>query len=286
MRRRDDLDMRVLRGRPVTAEGLDVLQPGTVVKTPDGRVQLAYVQLWLPGDPLLEALRAALPRMQVRRTYRASTGTWQNSGYFGSQPRQHGTTHDYCRAGEIDGDTPREAGLLYRAGQACEHVYRQMNPAGFAHHAVQAERIAPAWRAQGLRCFTGGVVNRDNPITWHLDKGNFAHTWSAMPVVRHGMKGGELAVPELGVVLPCADGTAVFFDGQSLVHGVTPLRRTRRGGHRFSVVFYATQALWQCLPPAAEVGRMQASRTERELRRAQGGPVGMDERQRAALGRP
>jgi hypothetical protein len=283
---RDTVDLAAYRGKPVTATGLRELPPDTLVRTRDGEVLLAYLQLWKPADPLARRLREALANVRVARTFRASSGSWQNSAYFGAQPRQGGTTHDYCRAGELDKQSPAATAVLYQVAAELERRYWQLAPATYAHHAAQAERIRAAWRPAGLRVFTGGVVNRDNPITWHRDRGNFAHTWSAMPVVRAGMAGGALAVPELGLVLPCDDGTAVFFDGQSLIHGVTPMRRTARGGHRHSVVFYAVQRLWQCLEPGDEIGRMQASRTEREYRRATGGGPLMDAGQRQRLGRP
>lgn len=269
---RRTLDLDRIRGATVTLDGLEPVEEDTLIRDRAGNVLVAYMRLWEPGEPLLERLRAALGAAPVRRTRRAGSEVWQNSGYFGTQHRQLGTTVDFCRAGEIDVKAPDAAEVLYEVGALLEDRYWDLAPATYAHHAASTERILRAWRPPGLRCFTGGVVNRDNPITWHRDRGNFAHTWSAMPVVRAGMDGGALAVPELGVYLPTPDGTAVFFDGQSLIHGVSPLRRTRRDGHRFSVVFYAVQALWRCLPPGQELARNQARRTEREYRRATGGP--------------
>ena len=55
-----------------------------------------------------------------------------------------------------------------------------------------------------------------------------------------------------------------MFDGQGLLHGVTPFTRTRRNGYRFTMVYYALQALWQCKDPTENVRTAARKRIERE----------------------
>jgi hypothetical protein len=186
---------------------------------------------------------------------------------FGRWPRAM-PREDWCHSAVLDRELPELSDALARVGGLCEQRYAAISPVTFAHHCLTAERVLPEWRLPGLRCFTGGVANCDSAIKYHKDRGNFAGTFSAMPVITSGMAGGYLCVPELGVYVRAADGMCVWFDGQSLWHGVTPIRRTQRGGHRFTVVYYSASKLWQCLPPALELERARSRRADRELRRA------------------
>lgn len=268
---RAKVDPKAYLGRPVSKDGLAELPVGSVVRAPDGQPLLAYLRVWEPGDPQLEALRRLLLAVQIKPSTRPN-GMVVRSVLFGRRGRSM-PRRDWCTQAVLDRDHPAVLRRLHDLGTELERRYAELAPATYDHHVAQASRVLPEWRLPEMACFTGGVINRDNAIAYHHDSGNFKATFSAMPVIRQDMDGGELVVPELGCYLPTADGTVTYFDGQSLLHGVTPLRKRKRTAHRFSVVFYSEVKLWQCLPPAAEVERIQQRRTERELRRAQAGRV-------------
>lgn len=256
------------RGQSVDAADLTELDEGTTVHGPDGQVLLAYHRLWNTGDEPLERLRRHLDGMRREpgqmmnglRVSRRAFGRWPRS-----QPRE-----DWCRNAKLDREHPELADELIGIAAELERRYAALNPVTYAHHALVAERVLPEWRLPGCRCFTGGVINVDSAIGYHMDRGNFKATFSAMPIVNQGTAGGHLVVPELGAYVQAKDGMCVFFDGQSLLHGVTPIRRTQRAGHRYTVVFYSASQLWHCLPPADESERANRRRADRELRRAAG----------------
>jgi|HubBroStandDraft_1064217.scaffolds.fasta_scaffold136639_2 hypothetical protein len=254
--------------KPVTLEGLEELPVDSVVRTNGGQPLLAYVRLWEQGDPELEALRAMLLPLPIDWRARGN-GMPVRSVPFGLRGRAL-PRWDHCTSATLDQNFPEASKALSALGRKLEREYSAIAPGVFAHHVAQAGRLLDDWRLEGSACFTGGVINRDCAIGWHFDTGNFTATFSAMPVFRQHMDGGELCVPELGVYLTTPDGTAVFFDGQSLLHGVTPLTARRHDAHRFSVVYYSERKLWNCLPPALEVERVQERRTDRELRRMRG----------------
>ncbi len=125
----------------------------------------------------------------------------------------------------------------------------------------------PDWRLGDHTAWTSGVVNRTSKLPYHRDRGNFP-VWSAMPVVRRGVTGGHLHLPEYGATIACRDGWAVFFGGWQLVHGVTPMRLTAPDGYRYSIVYYSLRAMRDCATTAVETRQAWAKRTARERRQA------------------
>ena len=59
-----------------------------------------------------------------------------------------------------------------------------------------------------------------------------------------------------------------IFDGQQILHGVTPIVKQFEDAHRFTVVYYALQAMWNCEPLCAELARIRNIKSKREAKRA------------------
>jgi hypothetical protein len=106
-------------------------------------------------------------------------------------------------------------------------------------------------------------INQTSVLPFHRDAYNFP-AWSAMPVLRRGVDGGFLRIPEYGATIACRDGWGVFFAGYDLLHGVTPMRLRRPDGYRYSVVYYALKGMKDCFTAAVEAGYARKRRTERE----------------------
>lgn len=259
------LDPAELRGKPPSLDGLKELPVNTLVTNAEGQPLVAYMQLYEPGDPALARLRAGLLRLHFAESQRVN-GLAVRALSFGYLPRIP-LRSDFCRPAIVVREHPELVADLVALAGELEARYAEVAAETFAYHAEQAARVLEEWRLPAAQLFTGGTINRDNAIGYHQDRGNFKATFSAMPVVRQGMGGGALVVPELGVYLPVADGTVTYFDGQDLWHAVTPLKKLARDAHRFSIVYYSLSMLWHCLPPAGEVERHQVLRTEREERR-------------------
>lgn len=111
--------------------------------------------------------------------------------------------------------------------------------------------IFPAYLIEGTT-FTGAVANKDNVLLYHTDSANTPNGMSCMIILKANAVGGELVLPELDIAFACQDGYMLLFDGQKYLHGVTPLRK-RRGGYRYTVVYYNNKGMSLCLPPEQEI---------------------------------
>ena len=133
--------------------------------------------------------------------------------------------------------------------------------------ALAEEKIPHEYRLHGT-AFTSGIVNENNPLKYHYDAGNFRGVWSGMIVFKSGIEGGHLALPEFGLGVELCDRSLFLFDGQGILHGVTPIVRTRPDAKRYSIVYYSLQNMWSCRPLGEELDRIRQKRTEREAKRA------------------
>ena len=95
--------------------------------------------------------------------------------------------------------------------------------------------------------FTSGIANKNNVIDYHFDKGNFKRCHSVMIGFKKNCTGGFLSVPQLGIKFDISDNSIISFDGQSLIHGVTPISISP-GGFRYTVVYYSLSQMWKCVP--------------------------------------
>lgn len=77
-------------------------------------------------------------------------------------------------------------------------------------------------------------------------------------------------MPEYGVGVSLPHNSVFMFDGQSVLHGVTPITKTSNQAVRYSIVYYSLQQIWNCLPLSEEVARIRNVKTQRERRRAKG----------------
>jgi hypothetical protein len=231
----------------------------------------AVIYLHLQDD--LEDVRQAFERIRYIGDYRTA-GLKTNSRTIGYLPRNT-LRRDFCTATSLATEQPREHAVATRAAAVAAQYYQQYNPAQYAAHVSSVDKVLPQYRLHGSP-FTSGIINDNNPLAYHFDSGNFKGVWSAMFGFKRGASGGHLSTPELvdadgkALGFEIADKSLLLFDGQGLLHGVTPISLLP-GGHRFTVVFYSLQQMWKCEPVEGEIARIRRLRTERERRRAAGG---------------
>jgi hypothetical protein len=90
-----------------------------------------------------------------------------------------------------------------------------------------------------------------------------------MPVVRYGVNGGQLHLPEYAMSFSCRDSEVAWFCGKELVHGVTPMSSKNPAAYRFSIVYYARSGMVNCRTFAEETANLNFRRTLRERQLAQ-----------------
>lgn len=230
--------------------------------TPDGQPVILYKRL----EGNLEQLRNAVLRIRYEKDTRTS-GLKTHSAIFGYNPRNI-IRKDYCSATRMAYSQPEEHTVLVNFAETLSQLYAQEFPGVFAaHQALTEEKILPQWRI-GNTPFTSGIVNKNNPLKYHFDAGNFAGVLSNMIVLRNSTNGGYLSCPEYDCAFAANDSTVILFDGQKILHGVTPIQRTSLQSYRYSVVYYTLQQMWQCKTPQEEIQRIRDKHTKRERKRA------------------
>jgi hypothetical protein len=196
--------------------------------------------------------------VQRNTTYRSRSRT------FGFAPPRIVTRRESCSLTALSRDQPEVEGVLETYADQFSGMLTQINPDIITADQSTLGEILPEWRMGEAKLWTSGVVNDTAALPYHRDGFNFA-TWSAMPVLRRGVRGGYLHLPEFGVAFACADSTVTLFPGKRYVHGVTPLLRVRKDdGYRISIVYYALRGMKDCRTAAEETRKAQTKRTERE----------------------
>lgn len=206
-------------------------------------------------------------------TGRRSRGLLSTSRVFGYTPRNE-MRQDYCSATSLAREAPKEHALVCDLALRLEEHYKRYNPEGWEKHkALTDEKVKDDWRMGGKSIFTSGIINKNNPLKYHNDSGNFNDVYSLMIVFKGGVEGGYLSLPEYDIAFKLPNNSLFMFDGQGLLHGVTPIKYTSDQAYRFSIVYYTLKRMWQCLEPSAELARIQERKTTRERTRMEVPPT-------------
>mgnify|MGYP000031110546 CR=1 FL=1 len=236
---------------------------GDTLFTENGKPIILYKKIDFADT---KALRQAVQRVKYAETTRTA-GLKTQSAIFGYNPRNV-IRKDFCSATAMSFNQPAEHQVITDFAQELTRLYEQTFPDTFNRHkGAVSEKILPEWKMKG-ELFTSGICNKNNPLKYHFDSGNIKDVLSNMVVFKYKSEGGHLAIPELNVTLECADNTVVLFDGQSLLHGVTPIDNRYADSYRYSVVYYTLQQMWNCLPLTGEIARIRKLHKQREQNRS------------------
>lgn len=196
-----------------------------------------------------------------------SAGLVTRSRIFGWRPRV-AMRADFCSPASLARDFPQEHALVAGLANKIEDIYRATDPSVYEKHlSLMNAKIKDSFRVNGS-VFTSGIINKNNPLRYHFDSGNFRKVFSCMPVFKSGVKGGYLAIPEYGLAVELKHNSIFLFDGQSIMHGVTPIEYESAASFRFSVVYYSLRNIWNCLEIDDELARARNVYQERARNRA------------------
>lgn len=237
----------------------------------DGKPAIIYAKLNQRYDEMLWAVKNLPFHADSRSTAGGALGTRNReklgeSKIFGFRPRiPYGA--NYCSISSTAVTHPKQHNIICEFGLLLNHIYETCAPETAALHSkLLSECIRPDWILPGTR-FTSGIANRNNPLKYHFDKGNLENVMSCMVVFRRGCEGGYLSIPEFDARWMLDDHSVLLFDGQSFLHGVTPIKRLNKNAYRYSVVYYALKALGKCGTLDEELTRARIEKREREKRR-------------------
>lgn len=246
-------------GETVTAREPNVFEAGIYRDADTGMAVLVYA----PMPNGVTALRRAVLDTNYSTTLRAS-GTRNTSRTFGFTTRSAVLQREACTPSSLAWEAPEAQMVLNDTATELANYLREQLPEVFEHDYQTVQAVLPEWRMTEDSLWTSGVINQSSALPYHRDGSNF-DTWSAMPVVRRGMDGGYLHMPEYDITIACRDGWALWFNGYAYVHGVTPLKARAKDGYRYSIVFYAKRGMKDCHTYAVEVGEARKRRAEREM---------------------
>jgi len=246
-------------GEKVEASEPNVNEAGIYRDAETGEAILVYAPYPAPVTPL----RKAVLDTNYSTTLRAS-GTRNVSRTFGFTNRSAVLQREACTPTSLAWESPEAQITLNETAEVLGDYLRDELPEVFLHDKKELEQVLPEWRMTEDALWTSGVINQSSALPYHRDGSNF-DTWSAMPVVRRGMDGGHLHMPEYDITINCRDGWALWFNGYAYVHGVTPMKPRAKDGYRYSIVFYAKRGMKDCHTYAVEVGEARKRRQEREV---------------------
>jgi hypothetical protein len=177
---------------------------------------------------------------------------------FGFTPPQAMRKRYGCSRSRFDADYPETTLLIARFTVLAEWVFRTFAPDVHERTgAMVREVIADDWRIRGT-LWSSGIINNMAALPMHKDSGNVRESWSAMLGCRKQMNGGYLYLADYDTYLTIPHGSVSIFDGQSVVHGVTPLRPLGPDSERYTIVTYAKQGLRGCADCKEDEGRRAA----------------------------
>lgn len=258
-----NLDLKEYRNRSAKEEDFERLIDEDATITLNGKKLIVYIAKL---EKRLPRLVDALKRVKYDTSTRTN-GLVTTSKIFGFAPRNVIRNHP-CRAAKFASDQPQEHDLVAQAAYIAEEEYRKHHPEmADRHFQIADTKVRKEYRI-GRTMFTSGIINHNNPLRYHFDTGNFEGVASAMFAFKDGIDGGYLSVPDVGLGFACKDHSLTIFDGQALLHGVTPIRKLKPEATRFTVVFYSLKQLWNCETNVDEISKLRARRAEYEFRKA------------------
>lgn len=222
------------------------------------------VLLYAPYTGDVAALRNAVRAVKYATVRRGGLGFQNSARTFGMAPRKVHLRRETCTPTQLTREQPEvHRELEIAAGHLIDQLAEHL-PEVVVADRENIEKVLPEWRLDDDSVWTSGIINRTSALPYHRDEMNF-YAWSAMPVVRRGVKGGHLHIPEYDRTVACRDGWVVDFMGKTLIHGNTPIRSVEADGYRISIVYYALRGMKDCYTYADELRRGQIKRTAREV---------------------
>ena len=220
-----------------------------------GELVCIYDMLEADTGPLVENLH--------RIKYSTSTrtgGLVTTSRIFGSAPRLERRMRAFCNRTTLAREQPEENAAICGMARYISDRYKLMDPETWLRHEMLTGDVRKEWVLDGS-VFTSGIINKNNPLHYHFDAGNFDNVLSAMLVLRKNMEGGWLNLPEFDCRFMLKNNAIFMFDGQKILHGVTPMKKAGEDSYRYSIVFYSLKGMWKCLTLDEEL----ANAREKEL---------------------
>ncbi|HET9137522.1 MAG TPA: hypothetical protein VFO76_12880 [Candidatus Kapabacteria bacterium] len=212
----------------------------------------------------LDKLRYLVFKSKFIKTHRTN-GTPSQSAVFGALPRiPH--RHNYCRYSANTKNQKELNSDIFYFARLINSIYRDLLP---DQHEINLSIVEESVEAEYVikgTPFTTVNLNINHAIKYHRDTGNFKNVFSNVLILKDGVAGGFLVCPEFEIAFGQQDGALILFDGQNIIHGVTPIKMKHDKAYRCSCVFYALADMKNCYPYKLELERVKKWRDTVESR--------------------
>ncbi|MEK0347052.1 MAG: hypothetical protein QQN44_01825 [Nitrosopumilus sp.] len=251
-----------IRRTPVESDYSTLIKEDyTFLDRGSGQLLGVYLTMSKHSEELLKAL-LTIKYDKNRRL----AGLITKSRIFGYKPREK-IRNDFCTSTQLAKQSPKEHAIICNFAKVITKIYKKYCGEIYEEHAaITKEKLLPDWTIAGTP-FTSGIVNRNNALHYHFDTGNYKNVYSNMVAFKSNTTGGYLAIPEYDIGLEIANNSLLLFDGQKILHGVTPIKLLSVNAFRLSIVYYSLQQMWKCEPLTVELARIKDVRTELEKKR-------------------
>ena len=255
-----EIDTKQLKRFPAQESDTERIADEPGVYLLGGKPAIIYGKLGDRYDRMLWAVKSLHYQTSTR-----TNGLKTTSRIFGFRPRIP-LRSDFCSSTSMTHTHPTQHKIICEFGQLLASIYREYAPQTFDSHCEHLKTVRSEWVIPGSP-FTSGIVNQNNQLKYHFDTGNFENVFSCMVVFRKDCEGGFLSMPALNTKFFLGDHTFLLFDGQAILHGVTPMNRMTKTAYRYSVVYYALRSMAQCLPCEEELKRIRITKRVKEMKR-------------------
>lgn len=264
--KKKELDYGEFVKRTALESDFDTLITESCLLEENGQIVAVYLETGFDTQNVV----AALQRIKYTTSERTG-GLVSTSRIFGYSPRI-ALRRDFCAITSLATEDPQAHQLVCDFGRTLAKEYQKYIPDVYYDHLDMTKDILGTYKIPDTP-FTSGIINYNNPLKYHFDAGNFKNVYSNMVVFKKDVEGGYLSLPEYGVGLELKHNSVLLFDGQKILHGVTPIKRLTRQAFRYSVVYYALKAMWKCETIDDELIRIRKLKTSREIKRKKNASV-------------
>lgn len=189
-----------------------------------------------------------------------TNGMLSTSRIFGYAPRNK-MRQDFCTATALAREYPECHNYIVHLAKDIEEIYKETLTEKRGEHNQMVTKVLPDYKLNGS-VFTSGIINKNNPLPYHHDAGNFENVFSNMITVKDGIEWGMLYMPELDIKINLLNGSVIMFDGQKILHGVSPIKKIHTKSYRYTIVFYSLKQMRNCLDYKEELRLARKTKTE------------------------
>tara|TARA_R110000824_G_scaffold110918_4_gene259133 strand:- start:7935 stop:8768 length:834 start_codon:yes stop_codon:yes gene_type:complete len=246
-----DVDTKSLLGNYASVDDVGIICSEPTVFTLDGEPVVIYQpETGVDVEPLRKAMDTVTWNTSTRTTIKYAMKS--TCKIFGYQPRIN-MRNMPCNVAALGLQHPQMHQFLCEWTEVVTQIYNELAPVAAKAHKEKTDELIESRFHLADSMFTSGIVNKTSQMPYHFDRGNFVGAWSAMLGLKKWIDGGFLVIPEYDLALEISDGSMTLFDGQSRLHGVSPIKKLNDGGERYTIVWYSLEKMWECLTTEQEI---------------------------------